>query len=103
MRVGIGDRESDGKGDAEGGGEGESRQSYQKLRAACRQRALSLLICSAGMTLTGGSLKKVGDSCCTQLLILTKSSRRLPAHLLSSCAAQRSCSSLGWKTHVVSM
>ena len=107
---------------------GERRQSYQKLRAACRQRALSFLICCAGMTLTwlglglglgarvrlgvrvrvaarvrvsgqgqgqvqgegggwieqltGGSLKKVGDSCCTQLLILTKSSRRLPAHLV---------------------
>ena len=48
-------------------------------------------------------MKKVGDSCCTQLLILTKSSCRLPAHLRSSCAAQRSCSSLGWKTHVVRM
>ena len=48
-----------------------ARQSYQKLRAACRQRALSFLICCAGMRLTGGSVKKVGDSCCTQLLILT--------------------------------
>ena len=40
-----------------------ARQSYQKLRAACRQRALSFLSCCAGMTLTGGSVKNVGDSC----------------------------------------